>query len=333
MAVLGVALAALAVTESAKGDTSTVSGLVFLVVFYLVSLPLLGSLALLTFLHGFRRGFRPVLWICAYLLVASIVHVVIVERIGGFDKLQRRLANWQRSYEMPAQVAFERAIAPPTDIAAVRAALEAGANPRAILPGVPLTPLFTAALKGDEELTTVLLEAGADPNRRADVDGAFGGAEITKPYPMDAAAFSDSSERRDVVQQLLAFGAVASGSHAHLGACAQNDLALYEITLAAGASDVPDNNGNSCLHFAARHNSTDIAIRAIAAGADPNKANVANQRPLDIAFVWSSFDTALEIARAGGVPEDWSRTDRMMNEEAMDPVKAELQEWISTNRR
>ena len=230
-------------------------------------------------------------------------------------------------------IALERAVAQPTDIAAVRAALAAGANPDAILPGVPVTPLFTAALRGDAALVTAVLEGGADPNLRAAVDSGFGGVAITNPYPLDAAAFSESAERLAIVQQLLAFDADAEVSHARLGACAHGDLSVYELIVAAGAPDEPDNKGNSCLHFTARRDQPELAARAITDGADPNVANAAKQRPLDVALIRNSFATALAIAQGGGFPNDPNLEDRVLDAESPDPAHSALREWLLENRR
>ena len=331
--VVVLAVAALTAAESSKGDTGIAFGLVFMVTFYFVSLPLHSLLALGTVLHSIRVGLRPFRWIYAYLLLAVVIHVSIAAQIGAFDKLEQRLVDWQRGRDMPTQVALERAVAQPTDIAAVRAAIAAGANPNAILPGVPLTPLFTAAMRGEAALVTVLLEGGADPNRRAAVNSGFGGVAITNPYPLDAAAFSDSSERLAVVQQLLAFGADAPVSHARLGACAHGDLPLYELVVSAGAPDKPDNKGNRCLHFAARRDQPALAAQALMDDADPNVANLANQRPLDVAIIRKSFSTALEIAQRGGIPNDPELEDRVVDTESPDPAHSSLRKWILENRR
>ncbi len=328
IALVALSVAALAVAESSKGDTGTAFGLVFMVIFYLVSPPVHGLLALATISRSIRVGLRPLKWIHAYLVLAVVIHVAIAARIGAFDKLERRLADWQREREMPVQVALERAVAQPTDIEAVRAALAAGADPDGILPGVPLTPLFTAALRGDAALAAALLEGGADPNLRAAVDSGFGGAAITRPYPLDAAAFSESAERLATVERLLAFGADAEGTHALLGACAQGDPSLYELVMTAGARDDPDDKGNRCLHFAAMHDQPELAARAMTEGFDPNVANIANQRPLDIALARSSFATALEIAKQGGLPNDSSRADRIRDTESSDPARSAFRAWM-----
>ncbi len=235
-------------------------------------------------------------------------------------------------FMMLTAIALERAVAQPTDIVAVRAALAAGANPDGILPGVPLTSLQTAALMGDAALAAALLEGGADPNLRAALNSGFGGVAITKFYALDAASFSDSPERLATVQLLLAFGADATLGHARLGACAHGDLSFYEIIVAAGAPDEPDNKGNSCLHFAAMGDQPGIAARAIRGGADPNAANIAKQSPLDVALSRNSFATALEIAQGGGFPNDQNYADQVLNTESPDAARSALRGWMIENR-
>ncbi len=330
MAVVLVASSALLATETSRGDTSTAFGLVFMVSFYLISIPLHGMLTLGTILLSTSVGFRPLRWIYAYLLLAAVIHLAISARIGAFDELERSLAEWQRSREQPTQVALERAVAR-SDVAAVRAALDAGANPDGMAPGVPLTPILTAALMGDAALANVLLEGGADPNLRAVVNSGFGGVAINNFYPLDAAAFSESPERLATVQHLLAFGADARLGHARLGACAHGDLALYEVIISAGAPDAPDNKGNSCLHFAAMHDQPEIVARAIRDGADPTVVNIANQRPFEVAINRRNFQAALAIAQGGGFANDESHLKRVLNTESSDPAHSALREWILEN--
>jgi hypothetical protein len=216
------AVATLIAAEISGSEAGIAYGLAFMVVFYLVSLPAHGALGAGAVLRGFRVGFRPIRWTFGYLLFAAAVHLAIAAHIGAFDKIERQLADWQRGRDMPVQVAFESALARPTDIAAVRAALTAGADPDGTLPGVPVTALFSASLSGNVELVTALLEGGADPN----------------------------------------------------------------------------------------------------------VVNLANQRPLDVALIRGSFATALEIAQAGGVANDSSRIERVMDTESPDAAQAALREWL-----
>ena len=51
----------------------------------------------------------------------------------------------------------------PPDIAGMRSALAAGANPNA-RDHLGMTPLLSAVYRGDVQAVTILLEAGADPN-------------------------------------------------------------------------------------------------------------------------------------------------------------------------
>ncbi len=326
IAAIGLTLAALVAAEKTAGDSAVAYALVFMVAFYFVSLPLHCALAVGAVFSLLRLGFRPVRPVSLYLAIAIVVHVSIAAHIGAFDKLARQWTAWQRGLDMPTQVAFEQAVMPPTDIPAVRAALAAGADPNAVLPGVPLTPLYAAALRGDVPLVKALLEGGADPNQRATIDGAFGSAAVERPYPLDGAAFSNDAQRYETVQELLTHGATAKLSRARLGACATGDLRLYELVVAAGAPDDPDKKGNQCLHLAALRNQPGIAARAIADGADTNAENTAGQRPLDLALIRDSFSAALVIVEGGGLLADPERARRLMDREPADPDQAALRE-------
>ncbi len=326
--VIGLTLVALVAAERIPGESGGAFALVFMVAFYFVSLPLHCLLAVAAIIGFFRLGFPPFRRVSFYLAIAAVVHVAIAGHIGQFDKLARELAVWQRSLEMPTQAALERAVMPPTDLPAVRAALSAGANPNAVLPGVPLTPLYTAALRGDVPLVRVLLEGGADPNHRATVDGAFGSAAVAQPYPLDAAAFGKSSHRYETAQELLKHGADAKLSRARLGACVHGDVRLYELLVAASASDDPDKKGNRCLHLAALSDQPEIAARAIADGANPNAENAASYRPLDLALVRNSFSAALIIVEGGGLPADPDRVRRLTGSQSIDQDQAALREAI-----
>ena len=95
-----------------------------------------------------RGGATQLGWLWLYLLLAGAIHIAVAVRIGAFEKMERELTGWWREFQAPAQVALERALIPTPDVAAVRAAIAAGADPNALLAGIPLSPLIVAADAG-----------------------------------------------------------------------------------------------------------------------------------------------------------------------------------------
>ena len=65
----------------------------------------------------------------AYLLITVVVHGVVAAQMGAFEGFEKDVQDWRRARDQPAQVALERALRQPANIAAIKAALAADANP------------------------------------------------------------------------------------------------------------------------------------------------------------------------------------------------------------
>jgi hypothetical protein len=132
----------------AFAQLGTAFTLAFTVLLFFVSIPAHGGLVAACAVRCVRRGAGKMRWAWVYLLTAAIVHVAVAARRDAFESIEHKIADWQRKREQPAQSAFERAFVHPFDVAAVRAALSAGANPDAVTPRNPLFPLVLGARRG-----------------------------------------------------------------------------------------------------------------------------------------------------------------------------------------
>lgn len=322
-----------ALADSARSEVGVASALAFMVLFFFVSAPLHVVLAVAAVVRGVQAGIRPVAWVCVYLVLSVAAHAVVGERMGAFESLERKFAAWTRERGEPAQVALERALRPPGDVPAARAAMAAGADPEAINPNHPVSSLVLAARQGNVELVDALLLAGADPDRRVGAGMAMLGLSLGTPVPLDAAAFSDSPRRLATVERLLAGGASPAISHLRLGACYQGDLALLDAAIAAGAPETTDEKGNTCMHAAALRGHPAMVRRLTRDGVDPNAVNRAGIPPLDGALGRRRYAAALALAEAGARSKDAGRLARLLTATELDEDLAALQAWVRANPR
>ena len=221
------------------------------------------------------------------------------------------------------------------DIAGVKAALAAGADPDARNPRNPLNPLIHAANQGDTELVGALLDGGADPNRRSLIDSGIRGVSLDKPTPLESAAFSESMQRLATVQRLLAAGANPGSSYIRLGACLRGDLALLDLAIGSGTPAGTDRKGNGCLHLAAYGGHAKMIERLLqdGAGDDPNLPNKAGRLPLDTALARDNYRAALALFKTGGRSTVPSRVQRILESDAKDPDMDPLRDWLQANPR
>ncbi|GAA0370099.1 hypothetical protein GCM10009530_20250 [Microbispora corallina] len=155
----------------------------------------------------------------------------------------------------------------------------------ALNPAQGSTPLYRAAMRGDQEIVRLLLEYGADP------DQPSGGDE--EGLPLCAAACWNHAE---TVQALLDGGAdpdarEAGGWTALLWAAANGNLASADILLDAGATpDLADDEGDTPLTLAARYGAYGIVWSLLEHGADPSLPGTDGAAPLEIARRWAAAD-------------------------------------------
>jgi ankyrin repeat protein len=195
---------------------------------------------------------------------------------------------------------------------AVRALLSAGASADT-LTSTGATPLMLAAKSGSPDVTTTLLELGANPNAREPVNG------------QTALMMAAGLDRAAVVRALLARGADAAITSsvvdlAALTAPAEADTRPGALRPAQASGekrlDVPgvtrgyryneligSQGGLSALHFAARQGSVASARALVDAGADVNQPSPGDKTtPLLVAIINGHFDLGLFLLERGANP-------------------------------
>ena len=158
------------------------------------------------------------------------------------------------------------------DPSGVRQALQAGANADA-LDQSGHTPLMVAAIRGNREIVTILLDAAAKPNATDSV----GETALMKAI---------ESGNHELLDLLLDRGTDVglktrwSGLTALHLAAGSYDLTALKILLSRNPDlNVRDNNGNTALIVAAADHSEAVPI-LLAKGADVNATNVAGATAL-----------------------------------------------------
>lgn len=173
----------------------------------------------------------------------------------------------------PASASAGRALrdaASAGDLAAVRAALEAGAVIDEPAPATPpeearagLTPLMLAARDSGFDCVKLLIDRGASV---------------------------EYSTSEGVTALMMAAGAGANGA--------------LEALLSAGANiEARSNSGETALGFAAARGQSENLERLVEAGADPDAANAFGVTPLMMAAEAGALDRVLVLLDAGADPE------------------------------
>jgi cytohesin len=160
--------------------------------------------------------------------------------------------------------------------------------------------LRAAAAEGHAEITEVLLQAGADPERAGD-DGTT---------PLHHAAFGGHTE---VVQILLEEwadpdratedGYTDDGYTPLHRAAFEGHAEVAQMLLDAGADpNRPTDNGRTPLHGAASRGHTEVAQTLLNAGADPNRPTYFGGTPLSSAAYNGHIEVAQVLLNAGADP-------------------------------
>jgi ankyrin repeat protein len=205
------------------------------------------------------------------------------------------------------------------ELDAVRALLEAGADPNARRGKLDAPALHLAVTADDPELLECLLAAGADPNGVA-VDRGWRHAALHiatsarvvrmlleagadpnledggHPIAHHLAAPSSAEERRKRIALLLEHGSVVDRHPDWCGlglAVSTGDPLLVDLPLRAGADANCENRGMTPLYLALGEDTT-ILERLLAAGADPNQGFTFE------AAVREGFQAAVEKLLAAG---------------------------------
>ena len=143
--------------------------------------------------------------------------------------------------------------------------------------GVPkgMTPLYSAAINGHNNVVKILLEAGADPNRE-DEDRknalywpALNGNTVMVKLLLDAGASPNEYGR-------------TGRTPLHVAASNGNTETVKTLLDAGADPNREDIDGNNSLCWPVRYGNTDIVKMLLKAGADPTMRNKWGRSPLDM---------------------------------------------------
>ncbi len=162
------------------------------------------------------------------------------------------------------------------DLEAVTCLLDHGANVKAKTP-TGFTALIAAALSGNAQVVALLLDRGADPNAVA---------ELERGILQTPAGVAASMGHADCLRLLMAAGAdvnVQGGPFKHtalLGAATTSNKETVQLLLAKADLTATDWNGNTALDWAARRGETEIVQMLRQAGAKPSRTLAPSPVPL-----------------------------------------------------
>ncbi len=345
LAVSIISLALFIGVEETDGDTSMAVWFILLLLLTFVSAPLhvivlIGAIALLV-----KRDGNVYKWVFLYLIVAISGHLVIAANKGAFDDVLRDAAQIKRAIDEPAQVKLEQAMrrGPSSNIKEVRSALANGADANAGISDNRIPFLVLAALRSDTPVIKALLDAGADPNRRASFTeyGVSFYVSVKNPLPLDVAVFSENNSMLESVKLLLAAGADPSQSIIKLGACRQGNMHLYDMAKELGASGLLDANNQTCLHHATATGQVEL-IETLLFDPSYEAENVKEsltmnnrfgQYPLDVAITAEQFGAAQLIVKAGGIANKKWTIERALGNQANDPSMYELKKLLLRDQK
>lgn len=309
------------------GDTGTGLWIVLFLLLLYVSGPLhviILIVLLLQLTQGKARAFR---WVYFYFLLSLSGHLLIAASYGAFDELSNDITQFKRSLDEPAQIKLEKAFQSGTvsRLSDVQDALANGADANGGILEKRIPFLLVAAKSAHTELIKILVDAGADPNLRAQIDYGLGYyVTLKQPLALDIVSFSENSGVLDSIQLLLDAGADPSQSIIKLGACRRGDLPLYKLAIIIGAKGELDANNQTCLHHAAATNQTAIlnALLFEPAYTEENaikwlqSSNKKGQYPLDTALQKKNYEAALVIVKAGGKTNRKWNIERLFKEQS-----------------
>jgi ankyrin repeat protein len=173
-----------------------------------------------------------------------------------------------------------------SNVAMARTAIETGANVNADL-GDGRTPLIVAAMSTKPLAVKLLLEKGADPDRRA-VDGAIGNALTAAFFAMNGVQLTGRADEPDAAKRAEAMIVL------RLIAAQRPD---FNVLVSRGPTQV------SALMIAAEAGASDVVKVLLDAGASPNFTNIGKFAALDYAVgkapVWAQATAAdrVEVVR------------------------------------
>jgi len=207
------------------------------------------------------------------ILLAAVLALALVSGLAGLQPVPAVAAAQSPA---PRSEAVEELIAAASDgdVAGVRRALAAGADPDRALPRFG-TALIVASANGELDVVRALLEAGADPARQIE-------------------------ER--LVEGLQRTALTSAARHGH--------LAIVELLLRAGAEpDAIVPGDATALIEASRHGHDDVVDLLLAAGADPQRQVEGDGDALTGAIAGGHPEVADRLLVAGAEPDQWTDGD------------------------
>lgn len=202
----------------------------------------------------------------------------------------------------------------------VRRCLEAGVDPNARddRPRTKgRTPLFAAALREEERIVDLLLEAGAEPDLRDREEGrrttpldCVRLADLRWPEPRGLTPLMVATvvDAPGIVARLVAAGATLDllddSRHDALAIALVNDCRDVALALlAAGArADLPLAEKRTALHLALDHDLPDLALEMIGRGTRGDLADRDGDTALHVAASMGHDDVVRELLRRGADP-------------------------------
>ncbi len=294
-----------------KGDTGIVLWLLFMIVVFLISLPLHFILLISVIILHFKGKGSQLKWIRIYLIVSVVGHLIGAASIGAFDKLIGQFEEYKRYQEEPYQVDLENGVmlGSKKQLQTVLEALANGANPNGHTKYSRIPLLIQAIQKADIPIINALIKAGANPNIRSPFEHTTSKSySINKATSLDIAALDNDEKMMEIINILLKAGADPAGTSLIPSACFHGKIKLYDLAVEHEVTNYIDNKGRNCLHLAARtgqietleillNNSiySQMMIEKFL-----NAADDIEDYPLDIAIKRKHYQAALTIAKAGG---------------------------------
>lgn len=160
-----------------------------------------------------------------------------------------------------------------------------------------VTPLMLAACQGHEDVVELLLDFGADPNKKR-------GWEST---PIHYAAIYGHTE---VVLLLLKRGADPNIGNGDAGspfwsALSRGQKEVVKVLLDVGADpNITDSHGRTSLHIASSKGYEDIVKLLLESGVDPDRADDHGTTPLETAVDMGFRKVAEKLIDAGAEPNE-----------------------------
>lgn len=275
---------------------------------------------------GFRyvRSNQRVLFVTPLLYFAGWFAMLIVLAVmsGAADPAFEAINDRQFRASHKTEITLFEALKQPGEHPIVEKLISDGVDVNLVDPQFGMTPLQWAAKNSTPSSVRLLLNAGADPNKRYHRDFDLSRANLRQPTVIDFAAWSEQGASEKVAM-LLGAGASATGA-ALVGMCWAGDAALMQSLIQAGADllDAADGEGKTCLHIAAEHGDQKLVSELLEIGADPNAATKYKLRPLDVAMINQHRAVAVQLVQAGGSAHHTRRLLQLIVEATEDQFEA-----------